>query len=215
MKNKVNGFLFAALVALSALACRTVSGQISPIAGGTVLFVDDFSDPESGWERLEDEEGSTDYTDGAYRIAIYADTLIYWANPGRFFEDAAVEVRATKAGGGEDDQYGIVCRHQDPDNFYALVISADGFAAIRKRVNGGDLEFLAEFEPVEAIRQGFETNHIRAECIGDRLTLYVNGELAAEAFDDDLPGGDVGLLAGTFSAESTEVLFDDFTVSEK
>lgn len=185
-----------------------------PAAGfGEALYADDFSDPASGWDRFNNNEGVTDYVDGSYKIAVYTESLFFWANPDQEFGDAAVEVIATKASGGDDIQYGIICRHQDTENFYALVVSADGYAAIRKRLQGGELTYLAEWTEFPAIIQGNATNLLRAECVGDRLSLFANGVLLLEAFDADLPAGDVGLLAGTFSESSVELLFDNFVVT--
>ncbi len=48
---------------------------------GDVLFFDDFSDPNSGWDRYSDEDGITDYENGAYKIAVFSD--IYSTGPTR------------------------------------------------------------------------------------------------------------------------------------
>ena len=68
------------------------------------------------------------------------------------------------------------------------------------------------YQASEHILQGFEENHITAECSGSSLRLSVNGNLIAEVVDGDLSSGDVGLIAGTFSAQTTDMLFDDFVV---
>jgi hypothetical protein len=180
---------------------------------GNVLFQDDFSDPTSGWDNYSDSDGGTDYANGAYLISVYTDTYFYWANPYRTFQDVNIEVDTDMLSEEEDNQYGIICRHADIDNFYALVISGDGFAAIRKRSQGGELEYIADWEENAAINTGMAANHLRAECVGDHLSLYVNGVLVIETFDSDILTGDVGLLAGTFSATQAEVLFDNFVVT--
>ncbi len=177
------------------------------------LFVDDFSDPKSGWDQYDVEEGFAGYIDGAYKIGIFSDQLFGFANPGQAFTDAAIEVIVTKAGGGDDSQFGIICRYQDEDNFYALLVSSDGYASIRQKQLGTEFTYLAEWTNSPVINQGNATNLLRAECVGNRLSLYANGVLLIEAFDSELPSGDVGLLAGTFSAENVEVLFDNFIVS--
>jgi len=180
---------------------------------GDILFEDDFTNPESGWDRYSDDEGFTDYDNGAYKIGVYTETMFYWANPYRNFEDVSVEVITTKISGGDDVQFGIVCRHQDVNNWYVLVVSADGFAAIRKRYQGSDLEYIAEWVDAPVVNQGNATNLLRAECIGTRLALYANGILLLEVNDADIPTGDVGLLAGTFAETEVEVLFDNFVVT--
>ncbi len=188
------------------------SDGITPLAGGEVLFSDDFSDPNSGWDRFSNEDGITDYSNGAYLMGIYQDTYYFWATPYLNFGDKIVKVETQKISGENDMQYGIICQHMNDDNWYALVISGDGYAAIRKRFLGGELEFIADWVQVPAINTGNAANTLQAECIGGRLTLFVNGEFAIEAYDYDMLNGDVGLMTGTFDQSETEVLFDNFTV---
>ena len=56
-------------------------------------------------------------------------------------------------------------------------------------------------------------NHIRADCIGNELTLYVNGQQVATATDSEFTGGDIGVIAGTFSTPGTDIHFDNFVVT--
>lgn len=222
MKRNAKLIIFIGVIIITTLACSTFSGGGNNSGDTTgndtgsqpanILFEDDFSNSNSGWDQYSDDAGLTDYENGAYKIGIYTDTYFYWANPYQNFGDVSVEVEAQKTSGGDDMQYGIICHHLDVDNWYALVISGDGFAAIRKRYQGGDLEYIADWVEVGAINTGNSTNTLRAECVGSRLSLYVNGTLAVEATDADIPSGDVGLMAGTFDQSSTEVLFDNFVV---
>ena len=127
-----------------------------------------------------------------------------------------IEVDATKVGGEDDNDYGIICRYSgtpESPNYYFSIISSDGFAAIGK-TTGGTSEYLSseQMEPADAIKQGAVTNHIRTDCIGSSITLYVNGQQVATATDSSYTGGDVGLMAGTFEISSTEINFDNFLV---
>ena len=63
-----------------------------------------------------------------------------------------------------------------------------------------------------AIMQGVAINHLRADCVGETLTLYVNGQPVGMAQDADLADGDVGLLAGTFGQRGADAVFDNFIV---
>ncbi len=225
MKRNLRLFLFIAVIGLTVLACslgdgnsggNTSGGGDTGSGGSTtanIVFEDDFSDTNSGWDRYTDSSGTTDYANGAYKIAVNTDTFFYWANPYQNFGDVIVEVEAQKTSStGDDIQYGIICRHTDVNNWYVLIVKADGQAAIRKRYQGGDLTFIADFVDAPSVNTGNSTNLLRAECIGSRLALYVNGQLAVEVNDSDITSGDAGLLAGTFSASSVEVLFDNFVV---
>lgn len=203
--------LIAALI-LASLACLSTT----PPESGDILFEDNFSDTNGGWDQYSDAEGFTDYVGDAYHIGINTDNYFYWANPSEDFTDVIVEVDTSLVGGGEDNFFGIICRYEDIDNFYVAAISSDGFYGFSKRINGGDLTGIGgeDMRPSEAINLGGSINHLRADCVGDSLTLYVNGEYVASVRDSDLTSGDVGLIAGTFSIPNTEVLFDNFVVRQ-
>jgi hypothetical protein len=197
--------LLAATLALA--ACR----EPTPIPAGTVLFEDDFTDETSGWNR----GGGTDYADGVYQIIVAESQTKVWANPGLRFTDVIVEVDATTLAGPEDNDLGVQCRVRDNENFYFFLISADGFQVIG-RVLKGEPTFLSAdvMQPAEAIVQGYATNHLRAACVGQELTLSVNGSLVAQAADDSFADGDVGLTAGSYVEGGVEVLFDNFKASQ-
>ena len=211
MQSKHYLLLVVTILGLSVLAC-SLGNQAEPVSN-QVLFQDDFSDTSSGWDRVNLPEGITDYSDGVYRIFVNTENTDYWANPGLSFEDTIVEVEATKVGGPDDNDFGLICRHQNTENFYIFLISSDGFFGIL-RVMDGEQELLGmdEMEYSEMINTGNVMNIIRADCIGSSLTLYVNRTQLISVEDSKLESGDVGLLAGTFDIMGTEIHFDNFLV---
>jgi hypothetical protein len=203
------------LVGAFTLSCAVTGATPAPAGETGVLFQDDFSDPGSGWDQVTFETGVTDYADGVYRIYVNEASVDYWANPGRNYTDVRVEVEVTKVGGSDDNDMGIICRYQDADNFYFAVISSDGFAGIVKAEGGGQTPISSEaLEASDAVRKGDTTNTIRFDCVGDSLTLLVNGTQVATATDAEWSKGDVGLVAGTFDTPGTDVHFDNFVVRE-
>ncbi len=187
---------------------QTGSGQSSK-----VLFQDDFSDPSSGWDRVNESDGITDYAEGSYRILVNAINTDIWSNPGLNFTDTQIEVDATKVGGDDNNDFGVICRYRDENNFYFFVLSSDGYYGIGK-IAGGVQQLIGDesMPPSEAIHKGAATNHIRADCVGSKLTLYVNGVQLAEHEDIDFSSGDAGLLAGSFANPGTDIYFDNFMV---
>jgi hypothetical protein len=87
-------------------------------------FIDDFGQPDSGWDRREDDGSITDYEGGFYRIYIDKPSLFYWSNPNLEFTDVSLEVEASKSSGPDNNFFGLLCRYQDQYNFYMLAISA-------------------------------------------------------------------------------------------
>ena len=221
MKSKML-LMFVAL-ALAGTACdlpisantdETVSPNGSVVLDNQVLFKDDFSDSRSGWEQNTFDNHSTDYELDGYRIVVNVENYSVWANPGHNFSDLSVSVEANKIGGDDDNEFGLICRHANVDNFYAATISSDGFFAFLLRKDGEAISLLnmENMRESNAINHGEAINSIRLDCIGQTLTLYVNGELVGETMNSSISSGDVGLYAGTFSVAGTDILFDNFVV---
>ena len=140
-----------------------------------------------------------------------------WAMPGRLFDDVRVEVLATKQGGDDDNVIGLMCRISGAGgsaDFYAFMISSDGFFGIGKRIDSGDLVLIDQDQMLfsSAILQGEATNKITAVCSGSRLVLYANDTKLLEVNDDSLGRGQVGLFAASHPNPGTSIFFDDFAV---
>lgn len=222
--------LIVAILALLAvnLACSLVFPKAGGSGGETsnLLFKDDFSSTSSGWDSVRDTEGITDYENGAYRIQINTlgaggNGISYWASPGLESQlpgDVRIEVDATKSAGPDDNDFGVICRYtttNDLPSFYQFMVTSDGYAGI-VLVTKGDQTIITtdQLQPTDAIKQGAAANHIRADCTGTTLTLYVNDKKVATTTDTSLAKGDVGLIAGTYSEAGTDILFDNFVVTK-
>lgn len=178
-----------------------------------ILFQDDFSDPSSGWDRVNEPNGITDYANGSYRIFVNTINTDIWANPKLNFSDVRVEVDATKMGGSDNNDFGVICRYVDPDNYYFFIASSDGYYGIGRFFQGKqELIGVEAMPPSEVTHKGNATNHLRADCIGPRLSLYINGEFLAQYEDTAFASGDVGLLAGSLDSPGVDIYFDNFKV---
>lgn len=207
--------LALSILAFAALACGFDFSLGATPQDSFVLFQDDFSDTSSGWDRTTSEEGLTDYANGSYRILVSPESYSVWANPGQDFTDVRVEVEATKVSGPDDNEFGIICRYQDENNFYAGVLTSDGYYAFWQRINGAELQLLGmeNLGTSDAINQGSASNHVRLDCVGDTLSLYANSQLVGEVQDvSALTSGDVGLYAGTYKEPGADIRFNDFVV---
>lgn len=209
---KISSFLLAFLSFACAYSPSTPVALPTPLPSGAVLFQDDFSDPASGWNRLLVGEGVMDYDGGGYRILVNAQEMNFWATPRRDFADVRIEVDAGKLAGPDENRIGLVCRFNGSD-YYFFIMSSDGFYGIGI-FSGGQAALLGQGEMLSAtsINQGVAVNHLRADCVGDQLTFYVNGFQLAQVQDATLTTGDIGLLAGTFATPGVDVVFDNFVV---
>ena len=206
-------FLFLLIVTALLTACAQTKS-------GAVLFLDDFSNPESGFQHQADADAITDYVDGQYKIEVFTPQLNVWSVNGPQLTDAVLKVNAHTAAGSENNLYGLICRYRDDKNFYFFVISADGYYAIGKvkenDAKTGEISLLSSkvYEPSDKIVTGSAVNHVVATCLAQTLTLNVNGSQLAQVTDSDFSAGRAGLIAGTFADPDTEVRFDDLVVTQ-
>ncbi len=165
---------------------------------------------------------------------------VIWSVLDRKFSDFDLRVTAQLAAGPEDqNQFGVIFRYRDPNNFYIFRITADGYYSLVK-VQGGVQEKISDWGVSEAIRQGNAPNVIRVVGLGDTFRFFVNGEplplcLRGEnetsmwatwegagvcytdeprpIFQDGTFGqGKIALAAGTIDGSAVSVLFDDVVI---
>ncbi|MGZ9220689.1 MAG: hypothetical protein ACXW4Q_01155 [Anaerolineales bacterium] len=202
---------FLLLLILSACASPISIPTAPPASSGDIIYQEEFEDNTTGWDRVSNANGIMDYDGGGYRILIQQPSFNLWSTPEKNFSDVRVEADVTKLSGPDENRTGLMCRYQNVD-YYFFIISSDGFYAIGKFIGGntilmGQTEMQSsEFIQVNGI------NHLRADCVGDTLSFYVNFNEVAVVQDTDFPSGDVGLLAGAFSQPGVDVLFDHFVV---
>jgi len=211
-------FLVIVFILFTSAACSTQSLQATNLpasSGNTVLFQDDFSDPSSGWVTVHEPDQIMAYENGGFRIWVNKPNFDYWSVPDLRFADAHIEVDVTKIGGPDDNDIGLICRYKNSDNFYGFLISSDGYYGISERQNGEHQVIgMDGMKYSSVIHTGNAKNHIRADCVGNLLTLYVNGVKLVEVEDSTLAVGDVGILAGSFSQPGVDILFDNFIVTK-
>lgn len=172
---------------------------------------DDFSDNTSGWDRLETDLGGTDYMDGSYHIFIDEKHTDYFSTLYRTYENIALQVDAKRVEGPVDNNYGLICRFQDEKNFYAGMISSDGYYGLLKIENGQYTVIGHDamiFSDSLTSPDGLYT--LRLDCYQDFLFLYVNGNLMDVQQDDTFQSGDIGLIAGSFEDIGVHIQFDNF-----
>jgi len=193
----------------------TTAPLSTPESASPLLFFDDFSDPNSGWDEESDEDGGRSYSDGGFRIYVAKTEWCYWTTIYRTFSDVIIEVDGQKVGGSDNNEYGVVCRLNEDNNFYYFGISGEGFYGIGKLINDEWLDLGDEgwgFND-RVIEPGTKTNHLKAECSFDNLSLEVNGSTLIDVTDPELRSGDVGLYVCAYDDAGADILFDNFKVT--
>lgn len=204
------------ILAVALFGCTGLSGRPDT---KNALFFDDFSQANnSSWTRLQDATGSMGYQNNHFHINVNSINTMLIATAGKKFQDdVSIEVDARKIGGSDNNYFGVVCRYQNPDNYYMFLITSDGLSGILMNKNG----VLTMISPggdwlkMAGIKPGSVTNHIRVDCIGEKLTLYANGKQVSLSYDHSITGSDAGLVARSSRLEGgVDIQFDNFIVNK-
>ncbi len=210
-------FLFIAcgvIIALGAWAGFFRGQNATPtiISQTSVLFADDFSDPNSGWPAIENDQAKYSYQADGYHILVNQVNSAPWAKTNRQDDNASIVVDAT-ALTNSSGFYGLICRIQKDGSFYYFIVQNNGVFAIGK-IKDEVLHPLVEWTANNAIRQGNQTNRLRADCDGSALRFYVNDVFLGEANDSDFTSGYSGLIANALDTQGFEVVFNNFQITE-
>ncbi|MFO7662288.1 MAG: hypothetical protein R6X18_06800 [Chloroflexota bacterium] len=199
-------------------ACTLQSNEPDTCDQPGILFLDDFSGEQScGWATYNRGGGIAEIENETMQITATQPGQIWWTNPGRNFTDVIVSAEARQVSGPNDNAYGLICRYQNEENFYVFLVSGDGYYAIAKYQSGVDsVVYLTEdqqFQPSDVINQGAAINNLEARCIGNQLSLTVNGTPLLSVNDPTFVIGDIGLAASTLQPGTTVIQFDNVQVT--
>lgn len=187
----------------------------TPTSTGGVLFSDDFSNPSSGWETGDYDDGWVEYQIGALHIedSTYDDACTY-SDLSLYYSDLAIEVETWLVAGTDDNWHQVFCRCVDDDNYYNFGISADGYYAISLWQNGVRSALSGSPTLSSYINEGWDVvNLMRVECEGNTLRLYANGHLLSEVTDSTFSNGYVGLGVTSLAGSYSEAAFDNFVIT--
>jgi hypothetical protein len=202
--------LFVVSLSIILIACSLIPQNLE---SGTVLLRDDFSNTNAKWKIWSKTgESAVSIIDGNLTMILQKPntdiiTTNYITHP-----DVYIEVDAFKDFGSNDNLIGVVCRYQNDQNYYAFVLSSDGYYGIvKKKLGKTELLDSQKMKFSEIINQGKEINHLSAICNENSLQFFINGYEMMSVVDNDFKNGQNGLLIGSFAdPEDLVVSFDNF-----
>jgi len=175
------------IILLSSLLLASACAPSAPQS-----FRETFDDARNGWTLVQNNQAEIAIGGGQLRITVkQPDSLAWSVAAGKTFGDLTLDVDATPLAGPDDNDYGVVVRRVDDDNFYRFEISGDGYYNIQKRQKGKWQKLIADWTESSAIYKGAATNHLRVICAGRTLTFFVNQVQVAQVTDDAFARGEV------------------------
>jgi hypothetical protein len=181
-----------------------------------LIFGDDFSTVDTDWP-LVSKDGCESYCkDGEYHISIDKSNWALWlynTDAGKF-SNSVIETDARfieETDGPECTTYGLIFGCQDDDNLYRFLVSADGKYLVGKRQDAA-WTVLQPWTTSEYIKQGSDSNHLKAVCVGSKIEVYDNGYRLCTVSDHNFTDGYVGMIVYT-TEPGAHVAFDNFKIS--
>ncbi|MGE5604008.1 MAG: SH3 domain-containing protein, partial [Nitrososphaerales archaeon] len=124
--------------------------------------------------------------------------------------DFYVEVDAAAEAGPADGMLGILFRYEDIDNFYAFLVSGDGWYTMLKYVDG-EMSRPIDWSESTALQTGEGAeNKVAVLANGREIAVFANDEELDRAQDGSFATGQIALVAGTNKEGDLEVSFDNF-----
>lgn len=200
------------LLACTLFTPRATRGPAGSAGQGKILFQDDFSNPASGWNTQQSEGMTLEYADDGFRIFV-DNQILPNEYPASFIErtfgDVRVEADVRRVTGSDSAKAALICRRADPNHYVLGDIDANGIARLGTFTD--DLfDILGYEEGAAGLQEG--SNHLRLDCIGNKASLYVNGNLVVSAEVNGPSQGSVGFAAGRSGEGQTDFHFSNFAV---
>jgi hypothetical protein len=187
----------------------TVSEQIATAKSAPPTLAEHFRRDEGRWDLASSEAVERLFATSTLRLNIIAQQTVGWSISEFSATDFYLEVDAFHVTGPLDNEFGVVFRYQDDENFYLFATSSDGYYTVQK-MEAGEWSELIEWADAEAINQGEAAgNTLGVLADGSRITVSINGELVGAVEDESFASGQIGLLAGSFDDGGVEIAFDD------
>lgn len=177
----------------------------------SLIFEDDFKQ-NTGWVEQSGDNFDMHYAKGGYYMFNGVKNDAIWSVRSPWFGDVRVEGEAQWLGGPRDGYSATICRFQNGSNYYLFAVGYDGVYGIAKQKAGKLVFFQEGIDKTGIIHVDGRINRIRGDCVGNVLTLYVNGEKLLQVKDSDFPSGKVGIAIGNRSVAGLEVVFNYFSI---
>ncbi len=181
------------------------------------VFTDDFSDETGGWfvGATDEDSPSARYSEGAYEVSLPSAVGFAYRPSFVTYGDISAEVDVTQLDGARVCGAGLVCRMWSGQVLYLGAINMYGeYAILRLDWPSERWERIADWSKSFSIRTGMnKTNHLRFDCVGDTLTLSINGkqERQVRAAGSDWGYAGVGGLSYQ-DTEASVFSFDNYVL---
>lgn len=160
------------------------------------------------------ERATYTFASGGYQISVPEAQTLAWSPLPDVYTDASVQVDAMLERGPRPTAYGLIARYQDDQNYLLFTLSGDGYYSV-DRLREGRWQTLIDWTQDPRILTSGNQNTLRLDMGGERMRIYVNGELLDELTDDSFRNGRIALAVNTFEVGGAVARFANLRISER
>lgn len=175
----------------------------------------DNMDKDNNWPTGSDKFTEISFSDGVMFLTGLTTTdgwRLTWPQLTNFY----LEMTFQTGNCSGNDRYGMIVRvpeSRNPDRGYLAGLTCDGKVSLRRwdaTVGAkGEMVNLIPWTAKSVVKTGSnQTNRLGLMAIGDRLIVYVNGELVGEARDNTFGKGYFGVFVGARDTEKFTIKVD-------
>lgn len=178
-------------------------------------FSDDFSTDQYDWANIEDDIQSWGIEDEHYALHLFEAEYSAWAYLPIEFTPTSIGFDAAVQQGYDQGAYGVICYYQDEDNYHFIAIDPFYKKYSIGYVQNGEYEMLLEdmWMSSQTLNDSpYEVNSVLVVCDPDMITLFMNGELEAQATLTQTTAGSTAVFGETWEdtpSDGFKVLFDN------
>jgi hypothetical protein len=201
--------------AQTAMPTLTPTPTAIPTSLPVVLYSDDFSNSQSGWQQSDNQGIKWMYSGGQFVLSDAWGWLYTCAN--RNFSDAVLTVDVIHVSGDPGQTGSIINWRYHDSGYYSLMMYGDGSFVIYKvtsKVSQVDFQKIYEKTFNDAINTGQKINHIAISFNGENSDIYINDKYVTSIQDTTFASGDIclGAFAGDTIVSAVEVSYDNLVI---
>lgn len=187
-----------------------------PASQQDVLLQDDFTDPGSGWETIEQGGILAGYHQpDFYHVQAGEPETVSTSFLGGNFDNITVETAVFVESADTPDgnfRYGLILRRTG-DDYYAFTVSprSGAWEAFKHTADGNQV--LAEGS-ANSIHGLTTADSLRVDASGTNFVFSINGRIVTQLNDSSFASGDIGFLVQTFDESRAHIHYDELTVRQ-
>lgn len=140
---------------------------------GTLLYAASFDSVQDDWEVYAGRLDAS-IRDGVLRVENGQTDSYAFSVAAARYRDIDLRAKTVGAAGPLNNGYGVIFRYQNPQNFYAFLVSSDGYYSVLRAADG-DQHWLSNWVDTALVNQGIGAeNRLRVIATGDVFRFAIN-----------------------------------------